>query len=379
MRPLRIGLVCPYSLDVPGGVQNHVRDLAAVLAERGHTVAVLAPGDATDGEAPFVTTVGKAVPVRFNGSVARLSFGPRAAARVRRWLADRDFDLLHVHEPESPSVSLLALWASEVPVVATFHSSLPRSRATASSVSLLRPSLEKISARIAVSRAARDTLVQHLGGEPVIIPNGVFCQRFAAAPVREAWSDPGPTIGFLGRTDEPRKGLGVLLAAMPQVAARHPSARLLVAGRGGAQAVTELRRGLRGPVEVLAQVSDDERETLLRSVAVFVAPQTGGESFGIVLVEAMAAGAAVASSDLPAFCELLSHERSGLLFPAGDAAACAEAICRLLDDDGLRLALARAGQEVAARYDWSRLVDDIEAVYATALGMPATARAMRVP
>jgi phosphatidyl-myo-inositol alpha-mannosyltransferase len=371
---MRIGLVCPYSLDVPGGVQNHVRDLAAVLARRGHTVEVLAPGEPSPALPDYVTTAGKAMPVRFNGSVARVAFGPRAVSRVRRWLADGAFDVLHVHEPSAPSVSLLALWASDMPVVGTFHTATPRSRAMSSTASMLRPSMEKITARIAVSEAARATLVQHVGGEPVVIPNGVSCAAFAEARPRPEWTTPGPTIVFLGRTDEPRKGLAVLKEAFPSVLARHPSARLLVAGRGDPASWREGPADVVSHVEFLGQVSDDDRAGLLSSATVYVAPQTGGESFGIVLVEAMAAGAAVAASALPAFRAVLGGGELGELFAVGDPLDLGRAVNGLLDDAPRRTALcARASAEVT-RYDWGSLVGDIEAVYAAVVaGSPRRA------
>ena len=364
---MKIGLVCPYSLDVPGGVQNHVRDLAKVLTGRGHEVGVLAPGEVEPGLPAYVETVGKAVPVRYNGSVARLAFGPRVANRTRRWLRDGGFDVLHVHEPATPSVSLLALWAAEGPVVATFHTANVRSRSLSSAAALLRPSLEKISARIAVSEAARATLVQHVGGEPVVIPNGVSCRSFAQARPRPEWTAPGPMLAFLGRTDEPRKGLSVLLDALPQVLARHPSTRLLVAGRGSTDVLDELRGDLRDRVELLGQVSDGDRAALLASATVYVAPQTGGESFGMVLLEAMAAGAAVAASDLPPFRAVLGQGALGELFAVGDASAAAEAICRLLGDPQRRAEIRQRAAREVRRYDWSQVVPEIEAVYDTVL------------
>jgi phosphatidyl-myo-inositol alpha-mannosyltransferase len=366
---VRIGLVCPYSLDVPGGVQNHVRDLAAVLAGRGHRVGVLAPGEPSTGLPEYVTTAGKAMPVRFNGSVARVAFGPRAVSRVRRWLADGQFDVLHVHEPSAPSVSMLALWASDVPVVGTFHSAMPRSRAMSSTASLLRPTMEKITARIAVSEAARATLVQHVGGEPIVIPNGIFCAPFAAALPRSEWATPGPTIAFLGRLDEPRKGLSVLIAALPAVLERHPSARLLVAGRGDPADWQQATAEVRSHVEFLGQVDDDDRARLLSSVAVYVAPQTGGESFGIVLVEAMASGAAVVASSLPAFRAVLAGGELGELFDVGDPVDLARALADLLDDEPRRTALAARAAVEVQRYDWAVLVGDIEAVYAAVLAV----------
>ncbi len=217
---MKVGLVCPYSLDVPGGAQNHVRDLAEALIARGHDVSVLAPADDEAGLPPYVVPAGRAVPVPYNGSVARLAFGPVTNARVRRWLQNGEFDVVHVHEPATPSLSLLTLWACSDPMVGTFHSSNPRSRAMTAASTFLLPGLEKLSARIAVSEEARATLVQHLGGEPVIIPNGVFVSRFADARPDPGLTGTGRTIVFLGRMDEPRKGLDVLLGALPQILAR---------------------------------------------------------------------------------------------------------------------------------------------------------------
>jgi phosphatidyl-myo-inositol alpha-mannosyltransferase len=361
---MRVGLACPYSLDVPGGVQNHVRDLAAALDRCGYEVSVLAPGEDT-GLPSYVETVGKSVPVPYNGSVARLVFGPRVAARTRRWLASGRFDVLHVHEPSVPSVSLLAVWAADCPVVATFHTANSRSRTMSAAAALLRPAMEKISARIAVSESARSTLVQHLGGEPVVIPNGLDCAAFATAVPRPDWQTPGPTLAFLGRTDEPRKGLNVLLAALPLVLRQHPGARLLVAGRGSPDIGSTVDAATRRQVTFLGQVSDVDRARLLASATVYVAPQTGGESFGIVLVEAMAAGAAVVASDLPPFEAVLGGGRYGALFASGDPRDAARVIGRLLSSEDDRAALRRRAAEAAWRYDWARVVPSITAVYDT--------------
>ena len=194
---MRIGLVCPYSLDVPGGVQNHVRDLAEALIGQGHSVSVLAPADDDEALPDYVVPAGRAVPVPYNGSVARLAFGPVSATRVNRWLADGRFDVLHIHEPAVPSVSLLALWAARGPIVATFHTSITRSRAMLSAAAILRPFLEKLSGRIAVSEHARQTLVQHFGGEPVVIPNGLYVDRFSGVAASPRWASPGGTVVVL--------------------------------------------------------------------------------------------------------------------------------------------------------------------------------------
>ncbi|CAG7655175.1 glycosyltransferase family 4 protein [Actinacidiphila bryophytorum] len=361
---MRIGIVCPYSWDVPGGVQFHIRDLAEHLTGLGHHVSVLAPADDETPLPPYVVSAGRAVPVPYNGSVARLNFGFLSAARVRRWLHDGGFDVVHIHEPTSPSLGLLACWAAQGPLVATFHTSNPRSRAMIAAYPILQPALEKISARIAVSEYARRTLVEHLGGDAVVIPNGVDVDFFARAEPRKEWQ--GDTIGFMGRIDEPRKGLPVLMRALPAILAERPQTRLLVAGRGDAEeAVATLPEQMRSRVEFLGMVSDEDKARLLRSVDVYVAPNTGGESFGIILVEAMSAGAAVLASDLDAFAQVLAQGEAGELFANEDADALAAAALRLLADPARRTALSDRGRAHVRRFDWSSVGADILSVYET--------------
>lgn len=365
---MRIGIVCPYSWDVPGGVQFHIRDLAEHLIRLGHEVSVLAPADDETPLPPFVVSAGRAVPVPYNGSVARLNFGFLSAARVRRWLHDGDFDVIHIHEPTSPSLGLLACWAAQGPIVATFHTSNPRSRAMIAAYPILQPALEKISARIAVSEYARRTLVEHLGGDAVVIPNGVDVDFFARAEPRKEWQGgvDGGTLGFIGRIDEPRKGLPVLMRALPKILAERPGTRLLVAGRGDEEeAVASLPAEMRGRVEFLGMVSDEDKARLLRSVDVYVAPNTGGESFGIILVEAMSAGAPVLASDLDAFAQVLDKGAAGRLFANEDADALAAAAVGLLGDPDGRTALSERGSAHVRRFDWSRVGADILAVYET--------------
>ncbi|GCD39059.1 GDP-mannose-dependent alpha-(1-2)-phosphatidylinositol mannosyltransferase [Streptomyces chrestomyceticus JCM 4735] len=361
---MRIGIVCPYSWDVPGGVQFHIRDLAEHLIRLGHEVSVLAPADDDTPLPAYVVSAGRAVPVPYNGSVARLNFGFLSAARVRRWLHDGAFDVIHIHEPGTPSVGLLACWAAQGPIVATFHTSNPRSRVMIAAYPILQPALEKISARIAVSEYARRTLVEHLGGDAVVIPNGVDVDFFADAAPKEEWQ--GRTIGFIGRIDEPRKGLPVLMRALPQILAAVPDARLLVAGRGDEEeAVAELPADLRSQVEFLGMVSDEDKARLLRSVDLYVAPNTGGESFGIILVEAMSAGAPVLASDLDAFAQVLDQGEAGELFANEDAEALAAAAVRLLGDPDRLAELRERGSRHVRRFDWSTVGADILAVYET--------------
>ncbi|MFI5830453.1 glycosyltransferase family 4 protein [Streptomyces sp. NPDC051578] len=376
---MKIGIVCPYSWDVPGGVQFHIRDLAEHLIRLGHEVSVLAPADDETPLPPYVVSAGRAVPVPYNGSVARLNFGFLSAARVRRWLHDGVFDVIHIHEPASPSLGLLSCWAAQGPIVATFHTSNPRSRAMIAAYPILQPALEKISARIAVSEYARRTLVEHLGGDAVVIPNGVDVDFFASASPKAEWG--GKTLGFIGRIDEPRKGLPVLMAAFPRIVEECPDVRLLVAGRGDEEeAVASLPAALRSRVEFLGMVSDEDKARLLRSVDVYVAPNTGGESFGIILVEALSAGAAVLASDLDAFAQVLDQGRAGDLFANEDSDALAAAAVRLLHDPARRAELSARGSAHVRRFDWSTVGADILAVYETVTdGAAAVATDERIP
>ncbi|WP_205857581.1 glycosyltransferase family 4 protein, partial [Phytoactinopolyspora endophytica] len=333
---MNIGIVCPYSWSVPGGVQFHIRDFTEELMGRGHSVSVLAPGGEDDEVPSYVVKAGRPVAVPYNGSVARILFGPRAATRVRRWMSDGKFDLVHIHEPETMSLGLLATWLADVPAVGTFHQGSTRSRAMTAAHGILQSALENLSARIAVSEEARRTVVQHLGGDAVLIPNGLYVDRFQV-PQRPEWQGEAGAISFLGRVDEPRKGLPVLLEAWPTIHERMPGVRLLVAGPGD---VEEIRRGIpaehRDAVTFLGAISDEEKAAMLASSDLYIAPHTGGESFGIVLVEAMAAGAPVLASDLVAFRAVLDDGRLGALVPVGDAAAMAEEACSLLADPARR-------------------------------------------
>jgi phosphatidylinositol alpha-mannosyltransferase len=372
---MRIGVVCPYAWDIPGGVQYHVRDLAEHLIRLGHEISVLAPADDDAILPDYVTHAGRAVPVPYNGSVARVNFGFLSAARVRRWLHDGNFDVIHVHEPSSPSLSILACWAANGPIVATFHTANPRSRAMTVAYPILQPTLEKISARIAVSEYARRTLVEHLGGDAVVIPNGVDVDFYAHTQPNPAWqTQPGEggTLLFVGRIDEPRKGLPTLLEAFPAIAAARPGVRLLVAGRGDAEeAAEQLPESVRGQVEFLGMVSETDKARLFRSVDLYVAPNLGGESFGIILVEAMSAGAPVLASDLDAFNLVLEGGDAGRMFPAGDAQALAKAAIDLLGDADGRRQLGEAASLAVRRYDWSVVAKDLLAVYEMVTTDPA--------
>jgi phosphatidylinositol alpha-mannosyltransferase len=366
---MRIGIVCPYSFAVPGGVQRHVHDLAETLIALGHEVSVLAPAD-EDADLPdYLVPAGRAVPVRYNGSVARLSFGPLSAARVRRWLTNGDFDVLHVHEPVTPSLSLLAvLSARDEPIVATFHTAMTRSRAMHAASGLLQLVLEKLTCRIAVSALARKMQVEHLGGGAWEIPNGVSVARFASARPLDGWPGPGGAIGFLGRFTEPRKGFQVLLEAMARLAPTRPGLRLLVAGPGDPDDVmADVPGDLARRVTFLGMISEEDKARMLRSVDVYVAPNTGGESFGLILTEAMAGGTPVVASDLDAFRRVLDGGRAGELFPVGNTVALARMLAGLLDDPERRARLSEAAREAVAAYDWPIVAQRVLEAYGFAI------------
>jgi phosphatidylinositol alpha-mannosyltransferase len=370
---VRIGIVCPYSFDVPGGVQNHVMDLAEALIALGHEVSVLAPADEDAPLPPYVVPAGRAVPLPYNGSVARIAFGPVSTARVRRWLNRGAFDVLHVHEPLTLSLSLLAVLSARGPVVATFHTAIIRSRALAAAQGVLQLVLEKITARIAVSALARKVQVEHLDGGAVEIPNGVAVAKFAHAVPLPGWPGEcapgtGGTLGFLGRFTEPRKGFAVLLQSFVTLAPHRPGLRLLVAGPGDPDDLYDpIPPALRDRVTHLGLVSEPDKARMLRSVDLYVAPNTGGESFGMILTEAMAAGAPIVASDLDAFRRVLDGGRAGELFPTGDAEALTRSIAALLDNADRRVELAACAREAVAAFDWPAVAARVVEVYATAV------------
>lgn len=361
---MRIGIVCPYSWDIPGGVSAHVADLAEALIRMGHFVSVLAPAEFDELLPDYVVSTGKPRAVKYNGSVARLSFGPIAARKVSKWIEEGEFDVLHVHEPLAPSLSVLACWAAKGPIVATWHSSMDRSRMMLTLSKLAQTAMEKVSARIAVSEAARATLIKHVGGDAVVIPNGVDVSTFKNAKPMFGWPGANQSIVFLGRGDEPRKGLGVLVAAYPKIRKIHPNVRLLIAGPGEpADTLKSLNREDRASVTVLGMVAPQDKSSVLASGTIYVAPNTGGESFGIVLLEAMASGTPVVASDLEAFERVLDHGRAGVTFANEDPGDLARVASELLANPARRTELSEQGKLRADEFDWSVVANKIVDVY----------------
>jgi phosphatidylinositol alpha-mannosyltransferase len=341
-----------------------VADLAEALIRMGHEVSVLAPAEFDELLPDYVVSTGKPRAVKYNGSVARLSFGPIAARKVSKWIEDGEFDVLHVHEPLAPSLSVLACWAAKGPIVATWHSSMDKSRMMLTLSKLAQTAMEKVSARIAVSEAARATLIKHVGGDAVVIPNGVDISTFTNAKPMFGWPGANQSIVFLGRGDEPRKGLSVLVEAYPEIRRQHPQVRLLIAGPGEPDdTLKKLSREDRASVTVLGMVAPQDKASVLASGTIYVAPNTGGESFGIVLLEAMASGTPVVASDLEAFKRVLDNGKAGITFENENSQDLAKVVSNLLSDSVRRTELSAQGKLRAAEFDWSVVAERIVDVY----------------
>jgi len=341
---LRVAVVCPYDLGLPGGVQQLTIELVQRLEAAGHDAWLVGPG-----EHPGAPSVGRTIRIRANASVAPVALGPGVVGRVAR--AIEGADVVHVHEPLMPLVSLTALLGSS-PLVATFHADAPRWAGAVYSAAgrLLRRRLRN-AVITAVSPTAAAPLPTSWG--PVeIIPNGLDVAGYATGDARV----PG-RVTFLGR-DDPRKGLDVALAAWPTVHAAFPEAELVVMGSS--------RSPTAAGVRYVGRVSESEKRSLLSSAMIHLAPNTGGESFGIVVAEAMAAGAAVVASDLPAFQHVIGS--TGLQVPTGDPDAFARALIRLLADPEEAKRLGAAGTERAHSFDWSVVLDRYVAAYRRAAG-----------
>ncbi|MDP9068764.1 MAG: glycosyltransferase family 4 protein [Actinomycetota bacterium] len=358
---MRVALVCPYAWDRDGGVQSHVRSLAEALRARSHDVTVLAPYRSRPPESDNgAVRVAKAIGVPANGSVAPIAFGPLAAAATRRALRTIEPEVIHLHEPLIPSVSLLALWNANAPLVGTFHAAADASYGYRLAAPVLQRAARKLAVKTAVSDAARDLISRYIAGDYALTPNGVDTRRFAEAEPLLQRSR--PTVLFLGRIER-RKGLEVLIQAMTRL--RDLDAELVVAGSGPEErAAKTLAERLQVAARFLGRVADEDVPGLYRSADVYCAPGLGGESFGIVLVEAMAAGVPVVCSDLSGFRAVAGG--AATLVPPGQAGPLADAIREALTDERRAAEMRKMSALIAQAFDWGRLVDGVEAIYARA-------------
>lgn len=370
---MRIIQVSPYSWDAPGGVQIHIRQLTRHLEERGHEVLVLAPGD-VPGRHGNALIVGETFTTWANGSVAKISISPRTLRALARAMRDFAPDVVHVHEPFAPAIGLKAVMSSPAPVVGTFHSYYAREtmegRVYTAIAPLLRPVWQRVNKRIAVSQAARHSAKGRLGkGDVTILPNGVEVDRFAnAAPAHDV--PPGRKLLFVGRL-EPRKGLPFAMRAFARLADRYPDLSLIVVGDGPERdAIDELPPALRARVHMKGKVSYEALPTYHRASDIFISPATGAESFGIVLVEAMAAGLPVVASNIPGYREVARDGRESLLVKPSDADALAEGVAHLLDHPDEAARLGASGALRSLDYAWEQIIDQLEAVYESLAGVP---------
>lgn len=364
---MRVALVCPYAWDRYGGVQSHVRALALALNQKGHETGVMAPYllDRSTLNEPGITFVGRAIRVPANGSVAPLAFGPLVASGIREALEEFEPEVVHLHEPLIPSLSLLALSTNaEAPTVGTFHAAAESSLGYRGAKAVLAKAANRLTVRTAVSEAAKALAARYFPGDYLITPNGIDVGRFASAePLGPPFSGSGPTVLFLGRL-ESRKGLDVLIEAM--AGNDDLDALLVVAGSGPEKrSARALARRLGVRAEWLGRVSEADKPRIYRSADVYCAPALGGESFGIVLIEAMAAGAPVVCSDLDAFRAVTSGAAE--LAPPGDARALAHALRAVLTQPGRSDEMRARSHREAQRFSWDALVGDVETAYSLAL------------
>lgn len=351
---MRIGIICPYSLTVPGGVQSQVMGLARALRRQGERVRVLAPCDGPPPDAG-VTPLGNSLPTAANGSIAPVAPDPAAQLRTVRAIRDEGFDVIHLHEPLSPGPNHTTLLLKPAPLIGTFHAAggslaydvMPRA---------VRFLAGRLDDRVAVSDDARKMAEEGLGGDYDLTFNGVELARFASGAPRPT---SGPTIFFIGR-HEPRKGLRVLLEAMGGLPA---DTRLWIAGDGHETAELKTKYAGDSRIEWLGTISESDKIARLQGADVFCAPSLHGESFGIVLLEAMAAGTVVVAGDIPGYANVARQGKDALLVPAGDAAALAEAIRSVLTDRRRSEQLVESGLKRAEEFSMARLAETYLARY----------------
>ncbi len=363
---MKIGLVTPYVYPLPGGVNDHVGHLYESLRARGHDVRILSASHglqrSSEGD---VIRIGKGFSVPANGSVGTLTISPRYRSQVQAVLERERFDLLHFHEPFVPFLTLVALRESRSVNIATFHAYAGYAPGYQLGGRMLGPvAANRLHGRIAVSAAARHFADRYLPGDYKVIPNGVDLRRFAQAVPLARWQDGRPNILFVGRL-EPRKGLIPLLKAFRIVRKAGCDCRLLVVGSGPLEREARryvMTRRLLG-VEFLGRVSDQEKVQLFKTADVYVSPATGRESFGIVLLEAMAAGTAIVCSDIHGYKGVVKRDEQALLVPPGDQRALAEAILRLIADPALRARMGASGLEHVQEFGWDRVATRVEAYY----------------
>jgi len=364
---MKIALVSPYDLAVPGGVNSHIHHLAEHFVARGHEVRLIAPASDVRNLSPLAIVVGRPRSIPAGGSIARMAISPRLADPVRRVLAEEQFDVVHVHEPLVSFMTIQFLRFSKAVNVGTFHAARESgARLYTYTRRLLKHCFRRLDGKIAVSQAAAALIAPHFPGYYNIIPNGVDVERFAAAQPLPELGDGMVNILSVGRL-ETRKGQRFLLRAFADVKAQRPEARLVIVGGYNERQRRAYERwvaehNLRDVV-FAGYVRDDELPRYHRSAQVFCAPNTGNESQGIILLEAMAAGCPVVASNIGGFAGVVTHGVEGLLVRPKDSEALAEALLQLVDNPDLRRSMGERGRDAAQQYSWERVSQRVLSYY----------------
>ena len=366
---MKIALISPYDHSVAGGVGTHIRGLDRAFRALGHHVKILAPASDESTLADNVMVISDhVVPVGISGSKARITLSLSVYRTVKRILKEEHFDIVHIHEPLVPTLPIFVLRHTQGVTIGTFHAYRESYAGYDYTKVILRRLMQRLDARTVVSAAVLPYITRYFPGDYQIIPNGIDPERFHADGLRpiERFNDGKLNILFLGRLDK-RKGFRYLLAAFARVKARVPQARLIVAGAFSKEDkekyVLQVRaEGLRD-VKFVGYVSSEELPRYYRTAHVFCAPSTGFESFGLVLLEAMAAGTPIVASDIPGYHHVVTHGGEGLLVPPMDEEALADALVQLLRDAPLRARLAARGRLTADKYSWLRVAQSTLDLY----------------
>lgn len=362
---MKIAIVSPYDWSYPGGVREHVRNLAAQFEQLGQDVRVLAPASGVKSRdiEEHVYKLGWTTPLPINGSLARISLNPSLGRKVRAVLQHERFDVVHIHEPLVPGLNLTVLRFSRAVNVGTFHAFAPPGMtstpylAYASAQPFLRPYFRRLGGRIAVSSAAYTFAAHYFPADYRVIPNGINLERFQRdVKPRPEFRDGKCNILFVGRFEK-RKGAKYLLRAIPLIRERHPETRFIFVGEGSLRAGFQrfVERHGWNDVVFTGYVSDEELPGYFASADVFCAPAIGGESMGIILLEAMAAGVPVVASNIEGYATVINHASNGLLTTPRDSQELAATVCQILQYDNLRHHLIEVGLKRSSDYAWPQV------------------------